>query len=376
MILTIAMIFEPWLLCSSFAADSAENSGNELKPRVSTIYYLSSTDEEPMLRYSNTGIIKNGDTKPIEVSLWDPNPIIWLEYNGIPDVEFLDPDIVDMVSSHVDNGQCILKLVLKDSGTAHIRFSVPADEKFAEWTGTLALVVKKHGQYLYHKDLVYDISQGGVQLDPKGNYVGELSYSSADTDIATVDETGYVTFRSAGITQLTIVAAETEGFDSATWSFNLKLTDRSANKPAPQQPDTGQNEADNTGNADNKADNKGSYTSGGSSHASAQSKTTAARKKVSAKKLKKPKLKCKRKKGRNKLTWSKVPGATGYQLYVRYPGTKKYVRALTKSSRIKSVTHRGLSRGKVYRYKVRAFVKTGKIKKYGPFSKVVKAKVK
>ena len=110
MILTIAMIVEPWLLCSSFAADTDENSGNELKRRFGTIYYMSSNDEEPMLRYSNTGLIKNGGTKPIEVSLWDPNPLIWMGYNGIPDVEFLDPDIVDMVSSKVENGQRILQI--------------------------------------------------------------------------------------------------------------------------------------------------------------------------------------------------------------------------------------------------------------------------
>lgn len=95
-----------------------------------------------------------------------------------------------------------------------------------------------------------------------------------------------------------------------------------------------------------------------------------------AKSLKRPKLKCSRKKRRNKLSWSKVKGASGYELYVKYPGSKKYVRALRKSSKIKSVTHKGLTKGKVYRYKIRPYVKRGKYIAYGKFSKVVKARVK
>jgi hypothetical protein len=95
-----------------------------------------------------------------------------------------------------------------------------------------------------------------------------------------------------------------------------------------------------------------------------------------AKSLKRPKLKCKRKKKCNKLTWSKVTGATGYVLYVKYPGTKKYVKALTKNGNTKSVTHRGLTKGRTYRYKIRPYVKIGHIIAYGRFSKSVAAKVK
>jgi len=95
-----------------------------------------------------------------------------------------------------------------------------------------------------------------------------------------------------------------------------------------------------------------------------------------AKALKKPKLKCKRKKRSNKLTWSKVKGASGYVLYVKYPGAKKYVKAVKKNSKTKSVTHRGLTKGRTYKYKLRPYVKRGNIVVYGKFSKAVSAKVK
>lgn len=93
-------------------------------------------------------------------------------------------------------------------------------------------------------------------------------------------------------------------------------------------------------------------------------------------KVKKPDLSAKRKGKKVKLSWTKVPKAKGYQLYIKYPGSKKYVRALTESYKVKSVTHRGLKKGRTYRYKMRAFVKIGDKKYYSAFSKVRKIKIK
>ena len=77
-----------------------------------------------------------------------------------------------------------------------------------------------------------------------------------------------------------------------------------------------------------------------------------------------------------KLTWSKVSGATGYKLYIKYPGAKKYALALTKSAKVKGVTHRSLSKKKTYCYKVRAYKKIGKKIIYSRYSNVVKVKIK
>ena len=77
-----------------------------------------------------------------------------------------------------------------------------------------------------------------------------------------------------------------------------------------------------------------------------------------------------------KLTWNKVNGATGYKLYIKYPGKKKYALALTKSARVKGVTHRNLSKKKTYCYKVRAYKKIGKKTVYSSYSNIIKVKVK
>ncbi len=72
------------------------------------------------------------------------------------------------------------------------------------------------------------------------------------------------------------------------------------------------------------------------------------------------------------LTWNKVKGATGYQVY-RYNKAKgKYVHYFT--TKKLSLTNKGLKASTIYNYKVRAYtVKDGK-KYFGAFSKMVKSK--
>lgn len=93
-------------------------------------------------------------------------------------------------------------------------------------------------------------------------------------------------------------------------------------------------------------------------------------------KVKAPTLKAKRSGRKVKLSWGKVPKAAGYQLYVKFPGARTYEKVLTEPAKVKSVTHRGLSKGKTYRYKLRAWVKVGGKKYYSDFSKVKTVKIK
>lgn len=103
----------------------------------------------------------------------------------------------------------------------------------------------------------------------------------------------------------------------------------------------------------------------------------AVRKITISAKLGKPVLKAKAKKGgKIKLSWGRVYGAKNYILYVKLPGQKKFVRAIGKSARVKSVTHRGLKAGATYTYKLRACTKVGKKIVYSPYSKSVKVKVR
>lgn len=93
--------------------------------------------------------------------------------------------------------------------------------------------------------------------------------------------------------------------------------------------------------------------------------------------MKKPVLKAKALKGSKiKLTWNKVRYADGYIVYVKYPGSKKYVKAVARNSTVKSVTHKGLSKNRVYRYKIRAYKIVNGTTYYSPFSRVRKARAR
>ena len=89
-----------------------------------------------------------------------------------------------------------------------------------------------------------------------------------------------------------------------------------------------------------------------------------------------PTLKVRSRSHAAKLTWTKSKGASQYLVYVKYPGKSKFKLALTKSSRVKSVTHKGLASGKNYKYKVRSRRKVGGKWYYSAYSQAVSVKVK
>ncbi|GGB42459.1 InlB B-repeat-containing protein [Fictibacillus barbaricus] len=78
---------------------------------------------------------------------------------------------------------------------------------------------------------------------------------------------------------------------------------------------------------------------------------------------------------RIKVSWSKVTGATGYELYRSTSPTGTYTKAATLTSGATiSYINGGLTTGKVYYYKVRAYRLIDGIKVYSSHSKVVSAK--
>lgn len=80
-------------------------------------------------------------------------------------------------------------------------------------------------------------------------------------------------------------------------------------------------------------------------------------------------------KGAAKLSWKKVSGASGYQIYVYDRSRKKYVKAaaISNGSTV-SKTLRSLKKGTTYQYKVRAYRKIGNAVLYGKFSAVRKVR--
>lgn len=93
--------------------------------------------------------------------------------------------------------------------------------------------------------------------------------------------------------------------------------------------------------------------------------------------MKKPELKAKSSGSRTvTLSWKDIAGAKGYKIYVKEPGSSKYRCRITKKSNVRSVTHRGLKKGKTYSYKMRAYKTTGGTTEYGPYSEVRTVRVK
>ena len=183
----------------------------------------------------------------------------------------------------------------------------------------------------------------------------ELSYSSSNTGIVTVDSTGTITGKKEGKAVVTVTASDDKTYKSAVKIVTVTVRDYKA-------------EAARENAAADKA-----KTAEAAGVLAVSDKVKA---KKLAKKLKKPKVTVKRLRKKNKISWKKVKGASGYVLYVKYPGARKYVRAVTKGAKIKSVTHKGLTRKKTYKYKLRAYVKVGNAICYGPYSRAVSGRVR
>lgn len=92
----------------------------------------------------------------------------------------------------------------------------------------------------------------------------------------------------------------------------------------------------------------------------------------------KAKLSSVKKSGSNKakVTWKKVTGATGYEVYMKTGNGKyKLVKNVTKNKTV-SYTKSKLKKGTSYSFKVRAYKKVGSKKYYGSYSSVKKLKMK
>ena len=78
-----------------------------------------------------------------------------------------------------------------------------------------------------------------------------------------------------------------------------------------------------------------------------------------------------------KLSWKKVAGADGYEVYRSNAAKGKFKKiATSKSGKSVSYTNKKLSKNKTYYYKVRAYKNVKGKKVYGEYSKVVKIKIK
>ncbi len=81
-------------------------------------------------------------------------------------------------------------------------------------------------------------------------------------------------------------------------------------------------------------------------------------------------------KGTATATWTNVSGETGYQVYYSTKKSSGYKKLGTYKANKVKITKSGLTRGKTYYFKVRAYIKTDSGTVYSPYSSVKSIKIK
>ncbi len=174
-------------------------------------------------------------------------------------------------------------------------------------TVTKTFTIKKASQTISASISAAELASGETAQISATATAGELSYSSSDTGVATVTADGVVTGVAAGTATITVTAAETTNYKSATTTIEVTVTG---------------------GTAVEKPDAPTIV----SVYSTVQ--TSA------------------------KVTWTKVDGADGYQIYrsTEQDGTYTCIKTISGGSTVK-YTNSGLTVGQTYYYKVRAYTK-------------------
>lgn len=229
-----------------------------------------------------------------------------------------------------------------------------------------------------------------------------LRYNSDNPQVATVSSNGIVTIKGAGKAIITIVAEEDSDYMSTIKyvtinvskaasklnyngkstisktcgddSFNLNASSktgvsyRSSNQAVARVNSNGSVSLVGPGTA--------TITILSNSNANYKSETKKVTIKVA---LKKPSIEAKYTKTKSerkvKLTWNKIPGASGYVIYAYDSKTKKSMK-ITKSASERSATHHNLKKGKKYTYKIRAYAVVDGKYVYSSYSNVKTVNVK
>lgn len=244
------------------------------------------------------------------------------------------------------------------AGEAAVLVTAPETDKYVEKKAVVKFVITEDRIAQEIKGNAPSETEFGKDFTLDMSASTDISFSSSDKTLAIVDADGLVHFIRPGTVKITVTAEPTSEYQGASRVITITARDSAAEAAAAA--------------AQQAAADKARAAEAAKACAAADQ----AQANELAKSLKKPKIKVKRQKKKNKISWKKVKGASGYVLYVKYPGTGEYVPAVTKGSNIKSVTHKGLTRKKTYKYRLRAYVKVGNAISYGPYSKVASGKVK
>ena len=288
-------------------------------------------------------------------------------------------------------------VTVKSAGTAVITIIAAETDKYARTTKSVLINIKKDNQDI-GGDIAFYKTYGCEPFDLGIIAQGKCTFTSSNVKVASVSDKGIVTVNGAGVAVITITSAATGNYNEAvkTVTVTVEKAEQSIkckksisrtfsfetfNIGAVSATDCiyqSSNEKIVTVNefGDVTLKNPGKVTVTITAVESDNYKSAVKKITISSK-LKKPVIKVKAlKDGKAKLSWDSVPGAKGYKVYIYDKAKKKYVHRLTKRASVKSVTHRGLKKGEIYKYKVKAYRTVNGKRVYSPYSAVRSIKVK
>ena len=282
-------------------------------------------------------------------------------------------------------------------GTAVVTYTADASTNYMKTEKQITVRVNKAENRINSKHDSLTMTCGETAaLDMKS--LTSLKYESSDSSVATVTSEGTVQACGAGTAVITATAAENEYYKSTEKKITVKVGkgNQAVNAPSSftktfgaasfsigasaktplkyRSSDTKTVTVSSSGKVTLKNPGKAYITV---TAAETKDYRQASRTVRISSSLKKPVITLQAQKGRKvKISWNKVPGADGYSIYLYDSSKKKYTKLITRSSRVKSVLHKGLKAGKIYSYKIRAYRKVNGKVVYSRYSAVKEVRVK
>lgn len=257
----------------------------------------------------------------------------------------------DRISYQYEDGSYRMELPeMKNAGIYPISYRVERAGHEPYFGNTSIVIRKAEPAYTLPTGLQGNIGSllGQVELPQGFEWEDDLVELRDEGDI-----TGYVTYR-PGDTQNYEIVSHIAVTVTVNAPVPTQTPDNSAQKPTPTQtPDNSAQKPNSTQTPDKVSDPN-------------TTKAPARVKSITVKKKGKTKA---------KITWKKVTGANGYEIFMRTgKGKYKKVKTITKGKTV-TYTQSGLKKKKRYSFRVRAYKNTGGKKLYGKYSKVKRIKI-
>ena len=282
-------------------------------------------------------------------------------------------------------------VTVKGAGSATITVTASETDNYKSAQKTIQITVAKKKQTISGQtryDKTYGDSRFNLNCRTDGD--GTLEYSSSNSNVVFVDAYGDVWIKRSGNATITVTASETGTHSSATKTIDINVSKAAQTINVMDElvlwlGDAPYNlgQVCDSGTARYKVYNENIVTASSSGIVKAKkpgktkiyitalsdSKYKGTHKIVCVTvKLKTPQLKCKNNYGKIKFTWDKVPGASGYKVYLYDKNKKKYICKMTKKSSQRSAVIREPKIGKEYKVAVRAYKNVNGKKVYGDYS--------